>query len=402
MREKGRNGLALRKTRICPLLRVSSERIYLSMLPHNTCHPSNPSRRIYESVRLARYTCTTSVVLYDTSGCTRRAPTSWKNVLVMKTGSFLQDRAGHLFWHNQLRNEGIVTFYIHLRSFSLVASGYLCTRIPMEVLENPRVRKSEETPLLWSNVLILRRWYNNSSKCIKSKEALLLLLLNFSVHIFYYIVINPVQFYQTGPNLLGQLVNCGYAGLILLFYHLAGFLGDKYGQYKVIFRSLKMTTILITLHNHQISHPFFIILVIAGVSLGLLGLVGLLVGVAVFKTNIIQFGLSQLFESPREDQLSFIYCYFWSSYCAKFLVEVGLQVAQIMDHKLRLYVLLPLVFLLIIFVGSLLCGLNSKTVRFTQMSPSKFNPYSLLCKVTKFSSQYKVPVHRSAFTYSED
>ena len=63
--------------------------------------------------------------------------------------------------------------------------------------------------------------------------------------------------------------------------------------------------------------------------------------------------------------------------------------------------LLSIPLLVIILLIVTLCVAHRRR-RWFLIEPGRVNPYKLVSRVTKFSSQHKIPVNRSAFTYCED
>ena len=276
----------------------------------------------------------------------------------------------------------------------------------------------EDKPLLpRQSIRVLQRRYCNASKCIKSKAALLALTLNFAVHIFYYTFISPTHFYSVQPELLSILVNIGFSTLLRFTYPLAGYLADnKFGRYKTVFSSLKILqpgiviiviggalVVVNVLFSDRMIREVQVVLTIIGSLLAFIGFLLLIFGIIGFKANIIQFGLDQLFDSPWEDQVVFLYWFLWTSFCPRLIMHFVFKTArQVKQSNLFQYSAIGVAFTItLIFIIVLLCtARENKTWFFVNLST--LNPYKLVYLVTKFSRKHKVPVYRSALTYCED
>ena len=138
-----------------------------------------------------------------------------------------------------------------------------------------------------------------------------------------------------------------------------------------------------------------------------------------FNANVIQLGMDQLYDFPVEDQSLFIHWSVWVLNLSIFLVQLirsmislpftefyeQTNIKYYEDYKnigysgIGVYILGSII-LLVLIVVSLFIALCRK--HWFLIEPSRVNPYKLVYKVTNFAWQHKVPVKRSAFTYSED
>ena len=94
-----------------------------------------------------------------------------------------------------------------------------------------------------------------------------------------------------------------FIALVLVFYPINGFLADVYcGRRNAIFTSLCFilcfVTSLILVYNHAIPVSFVLF------SFGLLLVI---VGIAGYGANFIQFGLDQLLDAPSQHQALFVH-----------------------------------------------------------------------------------------------
>ena len=121
--------------------------------------------------------------------------------------------------------------------------------------------------------------------------------------------------------------------------------------------------------------------------------------------------MDQLHDSPGEDQSLFIHWFMWLYYISVLLSQLGWNlVATSFPFNINgapyayaygagLVLLIPLLVNVLLIVT--LCLARHRR-RWFLIEPGRVNPYKLVSRVTKFASQHKIPVRRSAFTYCED
>ena len=288
---------------------------------------------------------------------------------------------------------------------------------------------NEDQPLLErkpSYFRMLKTRYRNTHKCISSKAALLILFWTFVVcTITSEVFINVFLYIKAlGFNSNLAIIFNGGSALINIFCPLAGFLADvKFSRYKTIMTSfyimLPFVIIMIVAKGLAITdiYCFFIqqeacsegILVLFWIGIGLFFIceVIFMIGSVGFIANVLQFGLDQLHDTPAEDQSLFIHWIVWIFYLSllfnfSILDKAVLVLALPPSYyyfNITYSLLVPLILISFLF-GSLCVAHRRK--RWFIMDPLVINPYKSIYKVTKFSLQHKIPVHRSAFTYCED
>ena len=274
-------------------------------------------------------------------------------------------------------------------------------------------------------VQALKYKYRRTRKCIGSKAALLILLWSFAVALAYSVVLNPDIYMQVltfGRVFIG-LIPYGIIPIVLCFFPLAGFLADtKYGRYKTVTVSLYVILLpmaLLVVPEGLIlpmkMFPSRIILIWTGFGLVGLCLMVIIVGFVGFTANVIQFGMDQLHDSPAEDQSLFIHWYVWIYYMSVSITQLGWNLVDpyiliLHDPSAAGYTGTHLVGLvMIMLIPLVVAGLLILSLcvachrqRWFLIEPGRVNPYIIVHKVTKFASQHKIPVRRSAFTYCED
>ena len=258
---------------------------------------------------------------------------------------------------------------------------------------------------------MLQRRYRNAKKCIKSRAAILILFLNFIIHLLCYSFLNLSNIYVFRSALVNLLVDTAYNALVDSLYPVAGLLADnKYGRYKMmVFSSWihfpgLITTIVggVLILITKEKNDAFMSLTVTGFAFVSVGFLLLTIGIIGFAANIIQFGLDQLFDSPSEDQVVFLYWYMWSCYMAR-LVYIALVKTKDLIHFKSIYYALVGVILILITVSLVILLLIARSKKIWFFIDSRRpNPYRIVYQVTKYAHRHKVPVNRSAFTYCED
>ena len=267
----------------------------------------------------------------------------------------------------------------------------------------------------WLQALkVLKHCCTKQKCCVKSKAAILVLIWNFCITLLLTSWLDPIYYTTILTNdfkhLLGLIVPvfCCFSATVYLFYPLAGYLADiKCGRYKTITCSLCFIPwIVLTLGT---SLAFFwlwwipkesFVLTKAGfwamIVLGLIVSIAVLTCHTAFSANIIQFGMDQLYESPTEDSILFIFWFVFTSYLGFALFKVSWFKTSIGLTGIGVVLILGMVILL----GSL-CLAQCKRQWFLIHAASK-NPYKMVYKMIRFAMHHKNPVRRSAFTYCED
>ena len=200
--------------------------------------------------------------------------------------------------------------------------------------------------------------------------------------------------------------------LVFIFLPLGGALGDVYwGRYKAVVSGLVVTAVsmvtgtvgsLLWAKEDWVKDPNIHILVAVLVTMTLILFI---IGLALFMSNTIQFGLDQLMEKPSESLGVFVHWFVWagklgmliggilyaSTYCPKGEAET---VITWFVHAVSILFLL----LLILFLIMAYC-----TRRHFNRDRVKYNPYKMIFKVLTFARKNKYPVGPvSAFAHCYD
>jgi len=263
---------------------------------------------------------------------------------------------------------------------------------------------------------VFRKRYRNNSKCINSKSALLALLWVFVVYVIYIVAYQPAN-YLSSSTISILVAIYGINGIVLCLFPVAGFLADtKIGRYQTVTKSLYLLMVSLTItilllsvfpvldHVNDSLKRHFAIIIFVLATVPILLLTASFIGLV---SNVIQFGMDQLHDSPAAHQSLFIYWFLWVYYLA-FLISqilwnflfVRLQNRLSIFTSLAVVLFIPTVAAMVILLISLCTA--SRQPQWFLKDTAKFNPYKLVYKVTKFARLHKVPIHRSAFTYCED
>ncbi len=198
-----------------------------------------------------------------------------------------------------------------------------------------------------------------------------------------------------------------YSILTLFFvvFPLGGVLGDAYwGRYKAVVTGkilicvsmasiLVVSLVLVFCYYDDISHLSIGVDVVLGVSLLLF-----FSGLAMFCSNIIQFGLDQLLDKPCESQGVFVHWLLWAVQIGTIIVEIVYAFSRCFPGRVFSYLLYstPLIYLLLLVFFLVLTYFTKGSFNRGRV---KYNPYKMIFKVFNFARKHKYPVGPvSAFT----
>ena len=222
----------------------------------------------------------------------------------------------------------------------------------------------------------------------------------------------------------------GYIVILQLFSPLGGWIGDiKYGRYKTIKGSLLFLAIMSVIpiavscvNLVRFNHPTLLmhsgVRVVALIVLFCL-IIASIGGFISFLANSIPFAMDQLRDAPAQELRLFIHWYVWTMFLAEvviaFLTDVLLSKDPFMTlhntansdaimHVLNLTGTILIILVSIVIFVTLVVSfvVLHRRQEWFNIEHSITNPYKLVYEVTKFASQHKRPIHRSAFTYCEE
>ena len=262
--------------------------------------------------------------------------------------------------------------------------------------------------------------------CVKSKPAILILVWNLYIGGIYGCLLNifaVLGFLWQNKwsdsetkekfNVIIWTVLSAYAllALTLLVYPVSGFLADVYcGRYKAVTVSFVVLWVAILTSSVTLVMSYFedktdwhieplkyFVALFVVVSIYLI-----IVALASYQANIIQFGLDQLFEAPNDSLGVFVHWLTWSEALGSTLIlSLFIFLPCYTEQKVVLYSLasLPLVFL---FLSTILLAFTCFNHGWFYSEPGQHNPYKTVFRVLNFARKNKYPLRRSAFTYCDD
>ena len=245
--------------------------------------------------------------------------------------------------------------------------------------------------------------------CVSSKAAFFSLAWSFGVNLLYDLFYQSSN-YVWGYDVLIVAVIYAAGAIVLSFYPLAGFLADnKFGRYKTIVRSLgiivvsiivAVPSLYIFLYLLFYTNKDYYIGMIGAVIVSALVFFPMTAACIGFNANVIQFGMDQLHDSPADHQRLFIHWYIWIYYFVLLITRLPWTLRQIVPSLVLIIVPIYVVLTIVLLVVSIVFAYRRKHWFIIDMG--RINPYKMVYRVSKFSEQHKVPIHRSAFTYCED
>ena len=222
-----------------------------------------------------------------------------------------------------------------------------------------------------------------------------------------------------------QLSILVFRGLMYLVYPLLGHLADvclnRYrtikwsfahvicGRIVVLLSILIGIVIMVTTGWNLSLYPYSLLSIIP-----FIGFFVSIVGIGLYESNIIQFGLDQLLEAPTSKLIAFIHWFYWAQNIGSlisFYIFSGLDMSfnYITPNynltKNVLYILFAITIVisgLVVFKGGITLFLLLLKKKYFYIERAGLNPFKNIYKVLKYSWKHKVPEHRSAFTYWEE
>ena len=213
-------------------------------------------------------------------------------------------------------------------------------------------------------------------------------------------------------------------GVLYLIYPLLGYLADvRLTRYRIvklglvsliiglilgILYSIADTVMISEKNSYSFDHSPLSVL------LFFIGLLCMVVGLGLFQSNIIQFGLDQLLEAPTPKLIAFIHWYYWAQNVGELLffypsttgyTIFSLAACNKTTHHFASEIV-HIFFLIILVTAGLFITLALVLLcvfkKHFYIEKSSINPFKNIYRVLKYSWKHKVPEHRSAFTYWEE
>ena len=213
-----------------------------------------------------------------------------------------------------------------------------------------------------------------------------------------------------------QLGISAFLGLMFLVYPLLGHLADVcLNRY----RTIKCSFALVIRGKTAALTCAIIIVIIMGtpswnlsispyiqVKIPGIGVLVSIIGVGLYESNIIQFGLDQLLEAPTPKLIAFIHWYYWATNVGRlifFYIYTGCNfgfkyIGIAMNNTQYALVISGIV----VCKDGITLFLFLLKKKYFYIERAGLNPFKNIYKVLKYSWKHKVPEHRSAFTYWEE
>ena len=244
------------------------------------------------------------------------------------------------------------------------------------------------------------------------KASVLVQIWNFAMIAMFSIMLKLVYLYLDSSINLFLAGGCFMLGIII--FPSTGFIADLYvSRYRcILFGLASLWVTLITgwigiallifaptdnPARDGVFHAYSLVVCIV--------LLILVIGIASFVPNIIQFSTDQLPDTPNEEVAVYLH---WMNFTVLLAVSVALVMTPLVkylidqiDHHYQLWVGLMLCTAKCVLIGVLLF-MNCCVHHWFEGNLGGENPYSLVWKVLNFARKHKFPVCRSALTYHED
>ena len=249
-----------------------------------------------------------------------------------------------------------------------------------------------------------------------------IILSAFIIGLLYYCILGATKAaIDTYPESLSLSISINYSVpyallvLFTVFYPLSGFIADVCcGRYKTILCSfffMFMSFLLLCtaevvllaskLQLTTVNELFHNTLGILGLILGVLLLPCVLLGLAAYRANFIQFGLDQLIEAPNRYLGLFIHYTMLAFHMGSLLLALFLIVWCDKPRFVtqRVIYSLPLPGMILSFI---LFVITKWKHHWFYTDNGQENPYKNVIQILNFARKHKYPRHRSAFTYADD
>ena len=200
----------------------------------------------------------------------------------------------------------------------------------------------------------------------------------------------------------------GLIGLIFMLYPIGGLFADlRYGRYKVIKLSLInnlfgaiLASILGVLYSVEVnrdSHPLRLAYAVAASLFTTL----FVLGIGVFQSNAVQFGLDQLLDASSEELSLFLHWFVWTQYIGDLFPRGITTISYCQSLHFNKIISFSALLYLILSTGCLILVCCKR--HWFNCENVVGNPYRNVYRVLKFAAKHGKPLgHRSALTYSDD
>ena len=244
-----------------------------------------------------------------------------------------------------------------------------------------------------------------------------ILLWNFLIQMGYSSIVywSSVHAFNSLKGDFGVVLNSwigGYAliGLMFMLYPVGGLIADlRYGRYKVIKLSLInnwvgaiIASVMGVLHSVEVnrnSHRYP--LRVANGVASFLFVALFVLGIGVFQSNAVQFGLDQRPDASSEELSLFLHWFVWTEYIGDLFPHGITTISYCLSLHFNNGIGFSTLFYLTLSTVGLTLACCKR--RWFNCENVAGNPYRNVYRVLKFAAKHGKPLgHRSALTYSDD
>ena len=255
--------------------------------------------------------------------------------------------------------------------------------------------------------------------CLESKSAILIIIWSVLIGMAYTTVLagidviiidNNVRIKFDGVEPYAMNVVYFVLATLALLHPLIGFIADvSCGRFKVVMFSASLVLISFTIayicvyisviqiwYNSQ-PHINTVIIAVGSIATPLI-----FIGFAGYHANFIQLGLDQQISAPSEDLALFVHWTMWTYNLGSTIVTTAYQPNACISVGIREKMVLISIPLFLIVIFTIILFISCMKRHWFNSELTKHNPCKIIIKVLAFAWKHKYPLHRSAFTYSDD
>ena len=194
-------------------------------------------------------------------------------------------------------------------------------------------------------------------------------------------------------------------GLCFLIYPLCGLAADIYWtRFNTMYTGTCIQLVGTLLLLPSVITLYFDTIATSGVYIGIAIVVAyalIQIGLALFQSNVIQFGTDQMLTASSDELSSFVYWYCWALFVGHFVNScfVLILARWTTFSQAQGSTLICCCCMQLLYIGIILPVILLSRKRFA-LEPVQ-NPLKSFVGVLKYAIKHKKPIYRSAFTYGE-
>ena len=255
--------------------------------------------------------------------------------------------------------------------------------------------------------------------CLQSKSAILIIIWTVLIGMVYTTVLacadaiiidNNIKIKFDGVEPYAMNVVYFTLAILALLHPLIGFMADvSCGRFKIVMFSASLV-----LFSSMIAYICVYILLIqilydpykhvnpGIIAVGSIATPLIFIGFAGYHANFIQLGLDQQISAPSEELALFVHWTMWAYNLGSTIITTTFQpyICISVGITKKIVLLSMPLFLIVVFIFVLV--ISCLKHRWFNSELRQHNPCKIIIKVLAFAWKHKYPLHRSAFTYSDD